>query len=148
MTPSSRLAGRLGIRSEVGAEVISHQLDLLRGPQAAAPDHAMDRGFPSTAILPLVAEHRIGVALKALAHYHAASGMLRSLLLPGVLRRCGRGQQQRRAGEHDTNISPEDHRVSLQCSCYPTIARSARLGRARRGWVKPLRDPTLRSRLE
>jgi hypothetical protein len=36
------------------------------GPQAAAPDHAVDRGLPGAAILPAVAEHGVGVALEAL----------------------------------------------------------------------------------
>src|SRR5262245_6628121 len=67
--------GRLGARPEIAAEIIGHQLDLFLRPQSATSDHAIDRGLPSAAILPLVANHPIGVALKALAHHHAASGM-------------------------------------------------------------------------
>src|SRR5262249_25877379 len=74
---------------------------------------AIDRGLPSAAILPLVAKHRIGMALEALTHHHAAPGMLRALL--GAVLPMGRsGEQQRRACERGTDISPDDHCVSLQ----------------------------------
>src|SRR5262245_24046437 len=106
-------AGRLGARPEIAAEVIGHQLDLFLRPQPAASDHPIDRGLPSAAILPLVAKHRIGMALEALAHHHAASGMLRALL--GAVLPMGRsGEQQRRACERSTDISPDHHCVSLQ----------------------------------
>src|SRR5499433_2101106 len=106
-------AGRLGARPEIAAEVIGHQPDLFLRPQPAASDHAIDRGLPSAAILPLVAKHRIGVALEALAHYHAASGMLRALL-SAVLPMGRSGEQQQRACERGTDTSPDDHCVSLQ----------------------------------
>src|SRR5262249_133735 len=67
-------AGRLGARPEIAAEVIGHQLDLFLRPQPAASDHPIDRGLPSAAILPLVAKHRIGMALEALAHHHLRPG--------------------------------------------------------------------------
>src|SRR5262249_11589596 len=106
-------AGRLGARPEIAAEVIGHQLDLFLRPQPAASDHAIDRGLPSAAFLPWVAKHRIGVAMEALAHHYAASGMLRVLL--GAVLPIGRsGEQQRRACERGTDISPDDHCVSLQ----------------------------------
>src|SRR5262249_14064523 len=106
-------ARRLGPRPEIAAEVIGHQPDLFLRPHPAASDHAIDRGFPSAAILPLVAKHRIGMALEALAHHHAAAGMLRALL--SAVLPMGRGrEQQRRAGERGTDISPVDHCVSLQ----------------------------------
>jgi hypothetical protein len=53
------------------------------------------------------------MALEALAHHHAASGMLRALL--SAVLPMGRGsEQQRHAGERGTDISPDDHCVSLQ----------------------------------
>src|SRR3954463_2173580 len=58
--------GGFGVRPEFGAEIIRDRLDLVGGPQAAAPDHAVDRGLPGAAILPAVAEHGVGVALEAL----------------------------------------------------------------------------------
>src|SRR5262249_16375096 len=126
-------ARRLGTRPEIAAEVIGHQPDLFLRPQPAASDHAIDRGLPSAAILPLVAKHRIGMAPEALAHHHAASGMLRALL--SAVLPMGRGrEQQRRAGERGTDISPVDHCVSLQAFgrtafvLFQSIRRRIRVG--------------------
>src|SRR5262245_64590600 len=74
--PLSRRGG-LGARPEIRAEIVGHQIDLFRRPQPAAADHAIDRGLPAAAVLPPVAEHRIGVALEALAHHHVATRVLR-----------------------------------------------------------------------
>jgi len=80
---------------------------------AAASDHAIDRGLPSASILSLIAKHRIGVALEALAHHHAAPGMLRSLL--GAVLPVGRSsQQQRRECKRGTDTLPDGHCASLQ----------------------------------
>src|SRR5262249_61675230 len=76
-------------------------------------DHAIDRGLPSASILSLIAKHRIGVALEALAHHHAAPGMLRSLLC-AVLPMGRSSQQQRRACERATDALPDGHCASLQ----------------------------------
>src|SRR5215467_15485258 len=103
----------LGTRPEVAAEIISHQIDLFWRPQPAASDHAIDRGLPSASILSLIAEHRIGVALEALAHHHATPGMLRALL--GAVLPMGRSsQQQRRECKRGTDTSPDGHGASLQ----------------------------------
>src|SRR4051812_15764423 len=109
---SSRLGGRLGVRPEIGAEVVGHQRDLFLRPQPAAPDHAVDRRLPSAAILALIAEHRVGMALEALAHHHAATGMLRAW--GALLRLRGGPQPRQRAYERTSEISPDDHRVSLR----------------------------------
>src|SRR5262245_8721341 len=67
-------------RAEIVAEVVGHQLDLVRSPQPAAADHPIDGGLPGAAILPRVAEHRVGVALETLAHDDRASRVFVALL--------------------------------------------------------------------
>src|SRR6266702_6570277 len=62
-------------------EVIGHGLDLVLGPQRAAPDHAVEHAFPAPAVLAVVLPHRRGVALEALAHEH---------LFPGAVGKSGR----------------------------------------------------------
>src|SRR5262249_58706241 len=87
--------------------------DVCGGAPPAAADHAIARGLPSASILSLIAKHRIGVALEALAHHHAAPGMLRSLLR-AVLPMGRRSQQQRHACERGTDALPDGHCASLQ----------------------------------
>src|SRR5205809_851481 len=83
---SGRRARRLG--SVIGCEVFGHGIDLVAGPQRTASDHAIERGFPGAAVLALVAEHRVGVALEALrSEQRLARGLRRLGRLVGVRRR-------------------------------------------------------------
>src|SRR6185437_3674336 len=77
---SLRRRGGFRARPELGAEIVRHHLDLVRGPQSAASDHAVDRGLPGAAVLAAVAEHRIGMALEASGLDHVAPGMRCGLL--------------------------------------------------------------------
>jgi hypothetical protein len=52
------------------------------------------------------------MALEALAHHHAAAGMLRAL--GAFLRLRRHDQPQQCACERTSEISPDDHRVSLR----------------------------------
>src|SRR5215216_8189327 len=78
------------LRSEFTAEIFGHRLDLFRRPQPAASDHAVDRGLPGAAILPRVAEHRVGMALKTLGRDHGAAGIVSC---PRLLRRGARANE-------------------------------------------------------
>src|SRR5262249_3432824 len=74
-------------------------------------DHAVDRGLPSPPILALVAKHRVGVALEALAHHHAASGLLRALLRDALRER---GCTQHHAPERACRGSRTSHFICLR----------------------------------
>src|SRR5215831_4089715 len=63
VAPRRLLAGG----SEIRAEILGHQLDLLRAPERAAPDHSVEVRFPGLRILALILPHRLAMALEALA---------------------------------------------------------------------------------
>src|SRR5262249_19860418 len=126
---SARRTGRLGGDAIFCTEVIRHQLDLLRHPQRAAANHAVDRCLPGTAVLALVAEHRVGVALETLAQPNDAPWLLRcglSDLRFRVLGAYRRGQYQ--SGPYKSaNQQEEFHAVSPRAAVghrnhLPTVA--------------------------
>src|SRR6185369_14441063 len=90
--------GGFRVEPEFGAEIVRHRLDLVGGPQAAAADHAVDRGLPGAEILPPVAEHGVGVALEALGLDHIAA---RSWARRTRLRARRRGRNQSYAERRD-----------------------------------------------
>src|SRR5205807_2155427 len=61
---------RLDAGTQRVAEIVGHHLDLVLREYAAAPHHAVDGRLPAAPVLAAVAEHRVGVALKAFARHH------------------------------------------------------------------------------
>src|SRR5688500_968400 len=55
----------LGRRSIGSTEIACHGVDLVLGPERAAPDHAVEHALPSPAVLAMVAPHTLAVALAA-----------------------------------------------------------------------------------
>src|SRR5215217_3103771 len=115
--PLSRLwRDRRRIWSEVVAEVIGHQLDLLGGPQRAAADHPIEIGLPRARILPLVAPHRVGMALEACGLDDFEALMRRRRLL-----RADRRRQQQQWRECRQERTTDAHSSPPQCAydCSP-----------------------------
>src|SRR6185503_20298350 len=80
---SARPALSLGLPRVHRAEVVRHLLDLVLGPQRAAPDHAVERALPAAAVLAVVHPHRRRVALEALGYED---------VLPRRVGKAGRGR--------------------------------------------------------
>src|SRR5437763_6887721 len=101
-------------RSEIGAEIGGHRLDLVRGPERAAADHAIKRRLPGAGILPLVLPHRVGVALEAFRCEDFAP-LLRRLLR---LRRRGHSEH-RPACQYQQGPAQTRHFLNLLIARVP-----------------------------
>src|SRR5438552_12394123 len=108
-----------------GGEVVGHGPYFVFRPECAAPDHAVEHAFPTSAVLPVVLPHGRGVALKAFADEHFFSRRIGESLRLGALRLRRSRPEQAAQKNRKGGLTGNGHGDCL-LSLPATISRASR----------------------